>query len=85
MSASGTPEARPPKRVVVAGHVCLDLIPSFEATGEGARLEPGSLLEVGAATLAPAAGSPTSAGRSSSWGSPRGLSARSATTPSADF
>lgn len=50
------PEAQPLKRVVVAGHVCLDLIPSFDAMGEGARLEPGSLLEVGAATLAPGGG-----------------------------
>ncbi len=37
-------------KVVVAGHLCLDLIPSFGK--HGARLEPGQLVEVGPATIA---------------------------------
>lgn len=37
-------------KVVVAGHVCLDIIPAFR--GGGITLEPGRLIDVGAATLA---------------------------------
>ena len=40
--------------IIVAGHVCLDIIPQFDAGEAGtlARLAPGALLEVGPATLA---------------------------------
>jgi sugar/nucleoside kinase (ribokinase family) len=40
--------------VVVAGHLCLDIIPSFPSSG--ARIMPGSLSEVGAVTLATGGG-----------------------------
>lgn len=42
--------------IIVAGHVCLDIIPSFEAEEAGprdVRLEPGRLIKVGAALFAP--------------------------------
>jgi len=38
--------------VVVAGHICLDIIPALPADPEGAALRPGSLDSIGAATLA---------------------------------
>ncbi len=41
-------------KVAVAGHLCLDIIPAFRETG--VMLEPGHLVEVGAATLAPGGG-----------------------------
>lgn len=43
-----------PPQIVVAGHVCLDIIPRFKtaATPSLGRLSPGALLEVGPATLA---------------------------------
>lgn len=42
------------RSVVVAGHLCLDIIPSF--SGSGAQITPGSLSEVGAVTLATGGG-----------------------------
>jgi sugar/nucleoside kinase (ribokinase family) len=42
------------RSIVVAGHLCLDIIPSFQASG--AQITPGSLSEVGAATLATGGG-----------------------------
>lgn len=38
--------------VVVAGHVCVDLIPALPRLAEGFRYAPGTLLEVGPATVA---------------------------------
>ena len=38
--------------VVVAGHICLDLIPRFESTDGTAALRPGELVNVGEAILA---------------------------------
>jgi sugar/nucleoside kinase (ribokinase family) len=38
--------------IIVAGHCCLDIIPSFAATANG-ELHPGKLVDVGPAVLAP--------------------------------
>lgn len=38
------------KDIVVAGHICLDLIPSFDTAQ---RIEPGALIKIGPATFAP--------------------------------
>ncbi|HTP07408.1 MAG TPA: carbohydrate kinase family protein [Anaerolineae bacterium] len=45
----------PPRRAIVAGHICLDIIPDVTAIEPGvfnANFRPGHLLEAGAATLA---------------------------------
>src|SRR5512143_1809414 len=45
----------PPRRAIVAGHICLDIIPDVSAIEPGifnANFRPGHLLEAGAATLA---------------------------------
>ena len=39
----------PPIEAVVAGHICLDIIPAFPA--HGAALEPGKLIKMGPATI----------------------------------
>ena len=39
----------PPIEAVVAGHICLDIIPAFPA--HGAALEPGTLIKMGPATI----------------------------------
>ena len=39
----------PPIEAVVAGHICLDIIPAFPA--HGATLEPGTLIKMGPATI----------------------------------
>ncbi|MCA9232250.1 MAG: hypothetical protein KDA57_16500 [Planctomycetales bacterium] len=39
-------------KIVVAGHICLDIIPSFPATEAGAAIEPGLLYIVGPAVRA---------------------------------
>jgi sugar/nucleoside kinase (ribokinase family) len=44
----------PPRRAIVAGHICLDIIPDVSAIEPGtfnANFRPGHLLEAGAATL----------------------------------
>jgi sugar/nucleoside kinase (ribokinase family) len=44
----------PPRRAIVAGHICLDIIPDVNAIEPGvfnANFRPGHLLEAGAATL----------------------------------
>jgi sugar/nucleoside kinase (ribokinase family) len=44
----------PPRRAIVAGHICLDIIPDVSAIDPGtfnANFRPGHLLEAGAATL----------------------------------
>src|SRR5512143_2232947 len=44
----------PPRRAIVAGHICLDIIPDVRAIEPGvfnANFRPGHLLEAGAATL----------------------------------
>ena len=38
--------------IIVAGHCCLDIIPSFSSTADG-ELHPGKLVDVGPAVLAP--------------------------------
>jgi len=43
------PQANTSRPIVVAGHACLDLIPRFKGP---ARLEPGTLVEVGPMTIA---------------------------------
>ncbi|MFA9477440.1 carbohydrate kinase family protein [Phycisphaerales bacterium AB-hyl4] len=44
-----TRAAQPTDRVVVAGHICLDLIPTFAPGKTGVRLDPGTLVQVGPA------------------------------------
>src|SRR5512136_1475242 len=44
----------PPRRAIVAGHICLDIIPDVSAIDPGtfnANFRPGHLLEAGSATL----------------------------------
>jgi len=41
-----------PAKIVVAGHICLDIIPSFPADGAGAAIEPGLLYIMGPAVCA---------------------------------
>jgi sugar/nucleoside kinase (ribokinase family) len=49
-----SPTMIPPRRAIVAGHICLDIIPDVSAIEPGtfnANFRPGHLLEAGAATL----------------------------------
>lgn len=50
MTRAGMSEAAPP--IVVAGHVCLDVIPAFPQADRAAGLVPGGLVEVGPPTFA---------------------------------
>jgi sugar/nucleoside kinase (ribokinase family) len=52
---SPTDPLHPPKSAVVAGHICLDIIPGFETVPDGqflSLLQPGKMITAGPATLA---------------------------------
>ena len=51
MSASIAAKDREELDILTAGHLCVDVIPSFEAAAQAAELLPGRLLEVGPATF----------------------------------
>ncbi len=50
-----TENPHPPKSAVVAGHICLDIIPGFDSVPDGqflSLLQPGKMITAGPATLA---------------------------------